>query len=334
MSKMILMLLVLVSCGALGAPVWVVGKDLKTGLPINVNIGDIELNELDNNDVPTLINGRPATAGEFPATVYASMSGARCTGNVVGPRAMIIAAHCVGNGKTASFAIDGQNYDSTCTHSPDYAGNETSDWALCEVSKDVSGIEFESLNIDTNFPKVGDKITLTGFGCVNPGGGGGNDGILRVGESTVKRMPSGSRDNDIVTQGGAALCFGDSGGPAYSEINGKRYQVSVNSRGDIRTTSYLSALAVPQFTSFVTNWLSVHKAVKICGIGGYQTGCRGGGSAPENPLPVWCPEKFEFFRLCLFGNPRQAPSKTQDCRDAYADLFACEESAEQPLTEF
>lgn len=299
------------------------------------NSGNIHMDQLPAVS-PVLIGGRAATAGEFPATVYASMSNARCSANVVGKRVLIIAAHCVGNGKTASFTINGSTYNSVCTHSSDYANNSTADWALCKTSTDVQGIEYERINVDRALVKIGDEITLTGYGCINPGGGGGNDGILRVGTSKATRTPSGT-NYDIVTQGNAALCYGDSGGPAYVYLDADkkgRVQVSVNSRGDIRTTSYLSSTANDAFRKFVGGWILANQNVKICGIDDDAEGCRplAGEPPPEGELPAWCAQSREMLNDCIFGNPPKAKSDFEGCRDQYANLFACMEMAGQGET--
>ena len=114
----------------------------------------------------------------------------------------------------------------------------------------------------------------------NAGGSGGIDGTYRIGESKIIRMPSGT-SNDIITQGGAALCFGDSGGPAFHiNANGERVVVSTNSRGDIRTTSYLSSTHTSYAKRFFQSWYE-KTGFKICGYHADATGCRGGSNGTE-----------------------------------------------------
>lgn len=265
---------------------------------------------------PTLIGGEPAPEGVYPASLYASMGGSRCTATVVGSKVLLIAAHCVNDGGTAQVTTGGKRYSFKCTHHSAYVKqawtqhtknlkgegeftdvelvNATADWALCKSTEEVTGIKYEKIATDLSLLKVGDQLMLTGYGCIRPGGSGGNDGIYRIGKSSVTRLPRGS-DYDTITQSNAALCFGDSGGPAFLELpNGDRYVWSVNSRGNIRDTSYLSTLAVEPFLTWARQWTASND-VKICGLNGDATGCRG-GNVPPPPPPD---EDKKDFRACL-----------------------------------
>lgn len=228
-----------------------------------------------------LINGTPADLKDWPSSVYASMSGSRCTATVVGERTLLIAAHCAGNGAKASFKVGTNQYSSTCTQAPQYNGNDTADWTLCLIDKVVTGTQYEMVNAESSRVAVGQELTLTGYGCTKPGGSGGNDGIYRVGTAKVTRIPSGN-NNDIVTKGGGALCFGDSGGPAFlvdSNTN-SRWVVGVNSRGDISTTSYLSSVSTSAALQFVKDWAQKNNQ-QICGIHSGATGCRQSDCSPQ-----------------------------------------------------
>ncbi len=233
---------------------------------------------------PRLINGKAADPKEWPSSVYASMNGSRCTATIVGERTLLIAAHCVGNGQSAGFSIGSDKYTSKCAQSPLYNGNSTADWAICLIDRKVDGVPYENINSDANRVKVGSQLTLTGYGCINPGGTGGNDGTYRIGTSKVTRTPSGN-SNDIVTESGAALCFGDSGGPAFfvdSQTNA-RWVVRVNSRGDISTTSYLSSTSTTNAQKFITDWAKSNSQ-EICGIHSTAKGCRGAVECDPKPF--------------------------------------------------
>lgn len=233
-----------------------------------------------------LIGGTPADPKDWPASVYASMGNARCSATVVGERVLLIASHCVSEGGKASFSVGANKYVGTCNHHPEYTRfligrNSTADWTLCLIDKPVAGVDYEVLNTNPLKPDKGDVLTLTGYGCIQQGGGGGNDGIFRTGQATVTAVPSGS-NYDIVTKGSAALCFGDSGGAAY-QVNGKdRVIVGVNSRGNIKDTSYLPAVASIRAYDWMKDW-AAKKGVLICGIHALAKGCRG-AVAPQ-PIP-------------------------------------------------
>lgn len=310
---------------------WVQKYDSKTGAVEFANNGDIGLVPLPARPevVPTLIGGTPADGKDYPASFYSSQGNSRCTATLVGTRVLQLAAHCVGNGRSAVVkTLEGTQYSFVCTHAPGYANNATADWALCVTPQAVAGVPAEVLNQDPNYVKVGDKVLLAGFGCTQPGGSGGNDGVYRVGESTVTQVPSGN-SNDIVTKGGAALCFGDSGGSAFKVEGTARKVISVNSRGNIKDTSYLSSVATDEARKFYADFASKN-SVKLCGVHADAEGCRGGEPGPQvPPLPGHCKPDLDKFSACLFGSPRVALTQPDACRQAFSALFACEEVAER-----
>jgi hypothetical protein len=181
-----------------------------------------------------------------------------------------MAAHCGGQGAKGSFVYQNETYAYTVDRSPLYQSGKDHDLALAFLDKDFPG-PYASVSMER--PEVGDAVILSGYGCTNPGGGGGNDGILRYGDSEVSRY-SGSWD--VVTYlsggGGAALCFGDSGGPAWIELEKvgsgeKEFKTwGVNSKGNISDTSYIAHFGNQDSKDFFQAFVGKHSDTEICGF--------------------------------------------------------------------
>lgn len=231
---------------------------------------------------PALLGARVANPADFRASFYSASREGRCTSTLVGPRVLLTAAHCVGNGATATVRYRDVDRRSVCTHAPGYPANETADWALCIFAAPLNGIRYETVNLDPGLVGVGTELLLTGFGCTARDGTGGNDGLYRIGEVPVTALPHDD-DHDIETRGSVVLCYGDSGGPGFAYLDPqrtRRVQVSVNSRTSVDTatrlildTSYLSSLSTPAAKEFLREWSAAHGA-RICGVHAGTANCR------------------------------------------------------------
>lgn len=249
--------------------------------PVFDSIGELTLPD---EIQPELRGGRVADPKQWQASFYTRSAGGSCTASIVGDRVLLTAAHCVANGAAVTLRRAGIVYRAMCEHAPEYGTTNnarTADYALCAIDNAIPGIAAERINRDAAALRVGQEILLTGFGCTTNQGTGGNDGVYRIGETRIIALPAGS-NNDIVTSGGAGVCFGDSGGPAFLVGPGnRRTQISVNSRvqnnsptgTNLGPRSYLSSLSTPQAAAFLSGWSS-RNHLRICGLDPQATTCR------------------------------------------------------------
>lgn len=232
---------------------------------------------LDTSAQTSVLGARKVDPKLYAASFYAK--DAQCTGSLVGPRALLMAAHCVTNGEMVAIAVGGRDVTAVCNRAAEYdeVQNPSADYALCLTATEIVETPyFETVNTDPTRLALEREVLLTGFGCTQAGGGGDTSGtVYRVGEATIKALPTAT-DNRIKTKGQAAVCYGDSGGPAFIQRGadgGSRIQISVNASGNIQDTSKLASLSTPVAKTFLTTWSQAH-GVHICGIHQEQPKCR------------------------------------------------------------
>lgn len=208
-----------------------------------------------------LINGRVAKEGEFPEVVNLRLGNSGCTGTFIGPQVVITAAHCGSHGGPVRFSLAGETHNGTCYRHPAYPRNDV-DIMACKLTKAVHDLKMATVS---GPPELGDTVTIAGYGCTQPGGGGGSDGKLRVGNAQV----TGWTTYDVVSSKGVALCFGDSGGPMFRALENPEeephYIIAVNSKGNIRDTNYNTRLDLETSQTFLKNF-EKSEGVEICGL--------------------------------------------------------------------
>jgi hypothetical protein len=248
-----------------------------------ISMGSVEaLNQRGTG--PVLIGGEEARTSDWPASFYSIAS--HCTATLVGPRALLLAAHCVGNNQEAAIRFRDQTLSGPCMHAAEYRdgdGDRSADYALCKLRDAADGIQFETLNRDPQKIALDKLLLLTGYGCTAPpppGGGpptGGNDGKYRIGKAKIVALPGTlvGEPNTILTRDKITVCPGDSGGGAYIVLTAqRRLLVSVNSRVWFPTgDSYLSSVSSPVGLAFLSSWAASNSDEKICGFN-FSHACR------------------------------------------------------------
>lgn len=234
-----------------------------------------------------LIGGSPVQPDEYEEVIRITNGKASCSASLIGPRVVLTAAHCTGpNGdifpvsaeKVYEFTKGRTVYKARCQIAPDYRSRTgDQDMALCKTDKAVSG---KYAIVMQKGPKINELVTLVGYGCTSESGRGGNDGILRVGDAPVTKLDT-KHYYSFHTKGDSALCFGDSGGPAFKRsIKGAyHYIYGVNSRGDIRELSMLTSVYHPNSIKFMKDFERSFD-VQICGI---SLTCDGSNEEPKAP---------------------------------------------------
>ena len=211
------------------------------------------------------LQGAPANPAVWPVTfVFRNKDGGGCTSTAVGDQVIITAAHCVGNGETATAQLGPRgSVTIRCDHHPAYPSNISADFALCFTSAKLElSSKYEVVNKNPALNARGRNVILLGYGCLTEGGADRNFGQLFQGSAKITNT---ERSEYVVTAGASAVCFGDSGGAAYSDEPIRRRIIAVNSRGDISRYSWLSVTSGSLFLDWASRWRK-NDGASICGI--------------------------------------------------------------------
>lgn len=165
---------------------------------------------------------------------------ALCTGSIISKNLILTAAHCVDHNPTKVKIIFASNIkkanadqlrDVTAIYQNPYWNKMDSakkgDLAILQFDGKLpvgfSPVHFASTNFKL---KAGDAVVFAGYGVTN-GQRHSGSGVLRTTKTQVIEFKS---ETEVVTDGRrTSVCFGDSGGPAFSLINGQMVQWGVAS---------------------------------------------------------------------------------------------------------
>lgn len=217
-----------------------------------------------------IVLGERAMLTNFPAICSFD---SRCTCVLMGPEALLTAAHCVrrapgrntGKGTIMFFNPSGER-EANCLVEPGL------DLAVCRVDP-VGNRTFERLS---TLPLTRTSpLLLTGFGRT---GTGAPPGRLHKGRPRIDFLPRPNSNLIRILMGeGASLDRGDSGGPAYlllQEARGEAEERVPRLVAGINSNNLdVTSVSTPAASGFICNWAASN--APICGCPtAPRSGCR------------------------------------------------------------
>ncbi|KAF4341936.1 AChain A Fusarium Oxysporum trypsin At Atomic Resolution [Fusarium beomiforme] len=189
-------------------------------------------------EVPNIVGGTSASAGEFPFIVSISRNGGPwCGGALLNADTVLTAAHCVYGYATSGFQIRAGSLSrtsggvtsrlSSARVHPNYgSSSSTNDVAILKLSTSIpasGSIGYATLAASGSDPAAGAQYTVAGWGATSEGGTSTPVNLLKVTVPVVSRATCRSQySSSAITDsmfcaglsaGGKDSCQGDSGGP-------------------------------------------------------------------------------------------------------------------------
>lgn len=196
--------------------------------------------------IQKIVGGEPALHEDYPSIVGLTREtgGAFCTGTLVRPDLIITASHCILQSnitKDTLFVVHGYETPRLATsynrhdiyeivNYPDYDFEKSfdDDIAIIILNNPIATPACAPILHSDNFEDLlnaGDRVKIAGYGRVDAEESGG---VLFAADTLVVRRFT----KEIVIGGtnNPNICYGDSGGPIYVELNDIQYVTGVASR--------------------------------------------------------------------------------------------------------
>jgi hypothetical protein len=190
------------------------------------------------NSTQAIVNGK-AESG-FPSVGRLSNSdGQLCTVSLIGHRTVLTAAHCVEGSSKPSVVLGGEMYEvASVDRHPQYTANCGEDRCYNDIAvlRLTKAPSVTPTSLSSTKPGFMDSITLVGFGST-----GIDEATQKPRNDYAKRSVTTNVawTNDasvgfVSLVGGGMICYGDSGGPSFAQVNGATVQIGVHSQLDLK----------------------------------------------------------------------------------------------------
>lgn len=212
-----------------------------------------------------IMGGEPAKACTWPTTVSIK----HCTATLIHPRVLIYAAHC---GDKVPEALFGESTDKPsrrvktkyCKTNPDFSMSagpgKGTDFAFCVLESAVEDMPLAPILYGCEVEKAlvnNADIWLAGFGKNNNESGGPKSGIKHWVKTDFVKFKNSEKKEVVVGSNGKTACNGDSGGPAYIQLEDGTWRTfGITSHGEDTSCTKVAyythaAIMVPWMQEFI-----------------------------------------------------------------------------------